>query len=373
MKIFKLALFITFILSYGFSSGQSNYNISITADIQNLDDSTELQLMAMGNNDMEKIKKATAVPGKQFTLNAHIDHAGFYQLFKDKNNYIILVTEPGEDISLNIDMNNFTSPKITGSSGSELFYNYLPEINKHQRKMDSLEQEYSNLKKSGKKVNKKNAQGLVNAYRSVEDKLKTSIINMLNNNRKELTGLMFVNKLSVKKNFKVLRKYAYSIHKEYPENKFVKKFYKKVKSEEATAVGVQAPEIKLPTPEGDSLALSELQGKVVLVDFWASWCSPCRKENPQMVKIYKKYKSDGFEILGVSLDKKRKNWLKAIKADNLTWKHISDLKGWKSVAADTYNISTIPYTVLVDEKGKIIAKGLRGEDLKKKLKEIFGY
>jgi thiol-disulfide isomerase/thioredoxin len=121
------------------------------------------------------------------------------------------------------------------------------------------------------------------------------------------------------------------------------------------------------------MALSDLRGKVVLIDFWASWCGPCRKENPKMVKIYQKYKSDGFEIFGVSLDRKRKNWLKAIKDDSLTWSHVSDLKGWRTVVKEPYNIGAIPYTVLVDREGKIIAKGLRGAELEKKLVEIFGH
>jgi len=140
----------------------------------------------------------------------------------------------------------------------------------------------------------------------------------------------------------------------------------------AVQVGMAAPEIALPTPEGEMLNLSDLRGKVVLVDFWASWCRPCRAENPNVVRVYNKYKDQGFEILGVSLDRDRAAWLQAIEKDGLTWPHISDLKFWQSQAAQTYGVTAIPYTVLVDRDGTIIAERLRGGSLEAKLAEIFG-
>lgn len=135
--------------------------------------------------------------------------------------------------------------------------------------------------------------------------------------------------------------------------------------------GGDAPEITMKTPEGEQLKLSDMKGKVVLVDFWASWCGPCRKENPNVVRVYNKYKNRGFEILGVSLDKTKDKWLAAIEMDGLTWPHVSDLKGWKNEAAQTYGVRSIPHTVLVDAEGKIIARNLRGGALERKLAEIF--
>lgn len=136
--------------------------------------------------------------------------------------------------------------------------------------------------------------------------------------------------------------------------------------------GAPAPEISLNTPDGDVLKLSDLKGKYVLVDFWASWCKPCRRENPNVVRAYNKYKDKGFEILGVSLDRDRSRWLQAIQADGLTWKHVSDLKYFQCEAAVDYGVSAIPFTVLVDKEGKIIAQNLRGPSLERKLEELFG-
>lgn len=146
-------------------------------------------------------------------------------------------------------------------------------------------------------------------------------------------------------------------------------------SEESSsiAVGKPAPEIALNDPNGKMRKLSDLKGKTVLIDFWASWCGPCRRENPNVVAAYKKYNKDGFEVLSVSLDKTKESWLEAIKQDGLIWpNHVSDLKWWECEAAQTYAVHSIPFTVLVDKEGKILGHNLRGAMLEDKLKAIYG-
>ncbi|MEM0994112.1 MAG: TlpA disulfide reductase family protein [Bacteroidota bacterium] len=146
---------------------------------------------------------------------------------------------------------------------------------------------------------------------------------------------------------------------------------KQIAAAKAFVIGATAPDFTQKTPEGEEMSLSDLKGKVVLVDFWASWCGPCRKENPNVVRMYEKYKAKGFEILGVSLDRQQSRWLQAIKADGLTWAQVSDLKGWQNEVAQIYGVRSIPSTVLVDAEGKILARDLRGIALERKLEEVF--
>ena len=138
-------------------------------------------------------------------------------------------------------------------------------------------------------------------------------------------------------------------------------------------VGRIAPDITQSTPEGKQLSLSSLRGQYVLIDFWASWCGPCRRENPNVVSIYKKYKNDGFTILGVSYDSDKSKWQKAISDDNLEWNQVSDLQAWQNSTSDQYGIKAIPSNVLIDKDGKIIAKNIFGKKLKKELSKIFDH
>ncbi|MCB0611526.1 MAG: TlpA family protein disulfide reductase, partial [Lewinella sp.] len=142
--------------------------------------------------------------------------------------------------------------------------------------------------------------------------------------------------------------------------------------EQLLPIGGDAPDFAQQTPNGGTLRLSDLRGKLVLIDFWASWCKPCRLENPNVKRVYDRYHAKGFEILGVSLDRNRDAWLQAIEQDGLPWKHVSDLAFWNNEAAQLYGVSSIPYTVLVDREGKILAKGLRGNGLEQKLAEVLG-
>lgn len=145
---------------------------------------------------------------------------------------------------------------------------------------------------------------------------------------------------------------------------------------EGTSIGNKAPELKYMSPEGKEIALSDYKGKLVLIDFWASWCGPCRRENPTVVNAYNKYKDlkfkngKGFEIYSVSLDQNKDAWVKAIKADNLTWAaHVSDLKFWSSEGAQKYGVNSIPANWLIDKDGIIIAKNLRGAELERELEK----
>ncbi len=161
------------------------------------------------------------------------------------------------------------------------------------------------------------------------------------------------------------------ISQEYHACPDYEKLQAKIEELERSQVGANFQDFTQATPEGELLSILSVEGTYVLVDFWASWCRPCRAENPHVVELYKKYKNQGFTVYSVSLDQKREQWINAISKDELIWpNHVSDLQGWRSAAGAIYGVNSIPQTFLIDRKGNIAATNLRGLDLEKKLKEI---
>ena len=170
--------------------------------------------------------------------------------------------------------------------------------------------------------------------------------------------------------FKELKELFKGLDKAVRKSAEGKQFGFYLKRLENSAVGKKAPAITQLTPEGEPLSLSDLRGQYVLIDFWAAWCPDCRRENPNLVKTYAEFKDKNFEILGVSFDRKLDDWVAAIKKDNLTWKHISDLQSWQNAAGTLYGVRAIPQNILVDPDGIIIARNLHGEALNNKLREL---
>ena len=207
---------------------------------------------------------------------------------------------------------------------------------------------------------------------NTNDEVVKNVTNILNSHTDQLISAFLVTFFDqqFEEYVSIYRNVYNGLSKKYPTNNFVSYIETKLRG---TLVGQPAPEISMKDRDGNIRTLSSLKGNVVMIDFWASWCRPCRMENPNVVKLYHQYHDQGFEIFSVSMDNSREAWLKAIADDGLVWpNHVSDLKGWTSSGGKTYGITSIPATVLIDRDGNIIARNLRGQSLANKLKELFG-
>ena len=216
------------------------------------------------------------------------------------------------------------------------------------------------------------ANSLDKPYQEIKKKMDEFILSFINKHTNSISSLAVINSLNPEKNISVYQKLDSVLFTHFPLSAHVKDFHERVSKMKNLLQGSSSPYLEMNNMEGKPIKLSSLKGKYVLVDFWASWCGPCRQENPNNVRLYNQYKNKGFEIYGVSLDKDKEAWKKAISDDHLNWIHVSDLQQWNSPVVKMFDIEGIPFTLLLDKDGKIIAKGLRGRALELKLKEIFG-
>lgn len=210
------------------------------------------------------------------------------------------------------------------------------------------------------------------AFDATDNYLTARMKDEIKQNKDELFTLMFIDMFPREQNAALHNEVFTALHSKYPEHPIVKERWNIMNSPASKVnIGAIAPELEFPNPDGKMLKLSDLRGKVVLIDFWASWCGPCRKENPNVTNIYRKYHDKGFEIFSVSLDSDAASWKRAIETDKLVWpNHVSDLKKWQSQAAAIYNVRSIPSTFLLDKEGRIVQKNLRGADLENAVKQL---
>lgn len=296
--------------------------------------------------------------------------AGFFRLAYSPSNYGVLVIKDGDKINLTANADNIdASVKVTGSEETQ----HLHALNK------ILMGTYTQMEQARQQMmlaqQTQNAsayqQSVANQYR-INNEMTAQLKSFIDTSLGFLTSLAALERLDFNADYDYFKKVADGLEKNYGNTSHYKSLKQRVDAMAKLAIGAQAPEISLNNPAGKSIPLSSLQGNYVLIDFWASWCGPCRKENPNVVRLYEKYHSKGFEVYSVSLDKDKTAWESAIAQDKLTWTHVSDLGFWQSSIVPVYNIESIPQTYLVDKEGKIIAKNLRGAELESKLQEIFG-
>lgn len=303
----------------------------------------------------------------KFTFNSNLKNSGIIYIQYSSTTAVPLIVENGSELNVKI-YTNVTGLNYnvsgTKSEKSVDLYNTLKSYSNKTNELSMMEKQIANEPNS-----------MISYNMQLEySKKQGQVMAMLDsaiNHRSALEGYFVVFNLLQEQKIEDLKSIMTKMEPKEISSEYYQDVNKIYSDNKSVEIGEIAPDIELPQPDGSTLKLSSLRGKYVLIDFWASWCGPCIAEFPNVKKVYGLYKDKGFEVFGVSLDKDKNSWTNAIARLGLTWKHVSDLKYWSAAPAKLYKVHSIPFTVLIDKDGKVIAKNLRGAELEAKLKELF--
>ena len=357
--------------------GSSNKEQTVSGKIDNAE-GQQVTLIGFPKGQADTLGAKTLTADGEFSFNVNGGNLAFYTLNVGEDASVVLAFDSTESPRVTA---NFTEIKkdyqIANSRDSKAIRDSYVKSYYYETTLDSLMKELQEAAKQGLDAERVE---LSSQYNEMRIEYKDYLTGTIDADSTSVANFSVLQRLNADQDWPYFIKVRNGLDARLKGNPFYDQLANNIaqvenqkKSESAFSTGALAPDIVLLSPEGKEIALSSLRGNYVLIDFWASWCKPCRIENPNVVKMYQKYADDNFEIFGVSLDKDRAKWIEAIAVDNLTWPQVSDLGFWNSAAAQLYNVRSIPYTVLLDPDGKIIATKLRGAALEAQMESIFGH
>lgn len=364
--------FLGLLVILGCSNAQTSENkgepaLTITGKVNNPQE---------GVITLNEIQRTDVVPVDTITLNDDNTYSydfhgepGFYRLNFYGIQAVTVILEDS-DLIVNVDGSDPRGfYEVSGSTEIEQIKKYnADQAAEYGAQEQALNDRFVEASQAGDQAKATAIQGEYMELLKEKEGLTIETIKEIGPN---LATFQLLSSLDKDRNFDFVDSMTQELNNKYPTKFFIQDLVKQMETARKTAVGKEAPEIALPTPDGEILKLSSLRGQVVLVDFWAQWCKPCRRENPNVVAAYQKYKDKGFTVYGVSLDRTKEKWVQAIEEDGLTWNHVSDLKYFNSEAARTYGVDAIPFSILLDRDGKVVAKNLRGAALDRELEKLF--
>ena len=365
----KYTLYLTFIFSLiGFGAcrtgNQERYTLS--GKIRAADDLHTL-LLVQGDSLVDSI--AIDEQGS-FSIHGTAPEPELFELVAGSETFM-LVLQNGETAQMDIDLNNPQDYRITGSETS-VQLKTLHQIRERFRTVqETLQTEFEERLDRGDDQSDIQSD-LIEKHQQYTSELSADLLKFAEDNEENLAGFLAVLVLyssDPSTHEEAIVAYTEQARKRFPNNDLVQSFAEHMDEIKPLSIGQTAPDFRSTSPEGKEIKLSDLRGQYVLLDFWAAWCTPCRQENPNIVAQYHDFKDKGFTVFGVSLDRDRSAWLKAIQDDKLEWTQVSDLQMWDSPAARLYQITAIPASFMIDPKGKIVGKNLRGQALKEFLEQ----
>lgn len=359
MKKFASIVIISMLMLSTQAIGQG---FTLKGKISGVDDG-KVTVQARGGD-----KYATGIQNGEFILKGKVTNPGVHTLRVEGIRSSAQIFLENSEITFTADKDDLRGAKVTGSKSHDVYSKYQ-DLNKQlSEESRPLNMAYSEARKANnesemKKLEEKFKEARVKQTARVEEFVKQ-------NNKSVASAYILSSMASRYDDPNKLEAAINSLDKSLDDNMYVQNMRKVLVVAKKTAIGQTAMDFTQNDVDGKPVSLSDFRGKVVLVDFWAAWCGPCRAENPNVVEAYNKFKSKGFTVLGVSLDKTKDKWVEAIEKDGLTWTQVSDLKYWDNEVSTMYGVRAIPANVLVGKDGKILAKNLRGDALHEKLAEL---